>query len=69
LIFANILKGPLIDLSQPMAQHIQKGGHAILSGILNEQANDVIKAYEGAGFTMINRDIIGEWTTLTLQFG
>ena len=42
LVFANILKGPLIDLAPDMASHIALQGHAILSGILAEQAREVI---------------------------
>jgi ribosomal protein L11 methylase PrmA len=45
LVFANILKGPLIALAPDMRAHMAPGGHAILSGILNEQADDVIAAY------------------------
>lgn len=66
LVFANILKAPLIMLAEDMAAHTMEGGHAILSGLLNEQADEVIAAYEVAGFEIANRDEIGEWTTLTI---
>jgi ribosomal protein L11 methyltransferase len=67
LVFANILKGPLIDLAVPMADRVATDGHVILSGILNEQAEAVIAAYEAAGFALVDRRIIGDWTTLTLH--
>ncbi|MBF9043295.1 50S ribosomal protein L11 methyltransferase [Rhodobacterales bacterium HKCCE4037] len=67
LVLANILKGPLVDLAPSMAAHTAPRGHVILSGILNPQADEVIAAYEGEGFTLNARDEIGEWTTLTLQ--
>jgi ribosomal protein L11 methyltransferase len=67
LVFANILKGPLGDLAPSMAAHIGAQGYAILSGILNPQAQDVIDAYGAAGFDLVTHDEIGEWTTLTLQ--
>lgn len=67
LVFANILKGPLIALSPDMARHIAAGGHAILSGILNPQADEVLSHYQPNGFTLISRDEIGDWTTLVLQ--
>lgn len=67
LVFANILKGPLIMLAPSMAVHIAAGGYAILSGILNPQADQVIAAYGEAGFALVTHDMIGEWTTLTLQ--
>lgn len=66
LVFANILKGPLIDLAPALAAHVAAGGHAILSGILNEQADEVIAAYDVAGFDLSARRELGEWTTLTL---
>jgi len=66
LVFANILKGPLIDLAPAMAAHVAPGGHVILSGLLNEQADEVISAYEAAGLSLFARSEIGEWTTLTM---
>ncbi len=67
LVFANILKGPLLDLAPDMAAHVAQGGYAILSGILNTQADEVIAAYKRAGFTLAARDEITEWTTLVLR--
>lgn len=67
LIFANILKQPLIDLAPDMARHTAPQGRIILSGILNEQADDVIAAYRAEDFTLTDHDQLGEWSTLTLQ--
>ncbi|MGB8622511.1 MAG: 50S ribosomal protein L11 methyltransferase, partial [Paracoccaceae bacterium] len=66
LVFANILKGPLVDLAPDMGRHVVPGGHAILSGILNEQADDVVAAYAETGFDVHEREEIAEWTTLSL---
>ncbi|MGR3637654.1 MAG: 50S ribosomal protein L11 methyltransferase [Shimia sp.] len=66
LVFANILKAPLIDLAPDMGGNISAQGHAILSGILNEQADDVVAAYDASGFDVHTREEVGEWTTLTL---
>lgn len=67
LVFANILKGPLIALAPDMAANLDKNGYSILSGILNEQADDVIAVYAQNGINLIHREAIVEWTTLTLQ--
>jgi len=67
LVFANILKGPLVELAPAMAAHVEGCGHVILSGILTPQADDVVAAYEAAGFDLQDRRVIGEWTTLTLR--
>ncbi|UWP89473.1 50S ribosomal protein L11 methyltransferase [Aliiroseovarius crassostreae] len=66
LVFANILKGPLIGLAPDMAGAIRPGGYAILSGILNPQADEVISVYQENGFNLVSRDEIVDWTTLTL---
>lgn len=66
LVFANILKGPLIALAPDMAAHVQAGGYVILSGILNEQADEVVQVYAENGFNLIHHEQIVEWSTLTL---
>lgn len=67
LVFANILKGPLIDLAPDMAQMIAKDGTAILSGLLVEQAEEIVSVYQSVGFELIKRRDIGEWTALRLR--
>lgn len=67
LVFANILKGPLIGLVSDMATHIAPGGYAILSGILNPQADEVVSVYTQNGFNLVSRDEIVDWTTLILS--
>lgn len=67
LVFANILKAPLIGLAPDMGANIAKGGFAILSGILNEQADEVIGVYAQNGFNLVEKQCIGDWTTLVLN--
>ncbi len=69
LVFANILKGPLIELAPDMATHIAPGGLAILSGLLVVQADSIIAAYQDAGFTLTDREDLGEWSALVLRRG
>lgn len=66
LIFANILKGPLIDLAPAMARVSAPGGFVILSGILNQQADEVLQVYFANGYSLHARTEIVDWTTLTL---
>lgn len=66
LVIANILKGPLIELAPEIARHTAPGGLAILSGLLVDQAKDVLDAYRAEGFTLERREDIGDWTTLLL---
>ena len=65
LIFANILKGPLIDLAPAIAQHLKIGGAAVLSGLLIEQAEAVVNTYQENGVILLDREDIEEWSTLT----
>lgn len=65
LIFANILKGPLIDLAPSMAAHSAPGGYAILSGLLVDQVDDVVAAYTQSGYNLVRQSSIVEWATLT----
>jgi len=67
LVFANILKGPLVALAPDMAGVMDKGAFAILSGLLNEQADEVIDVYARSGINLHQRESIGDWTTLTLR--
>jgi len=66
LIFANILKGPLIALAPDLSRHNSPGGFAILSGILNEQADQVVEVYQANGYNLTGRSSIVDWTTLVL---
>jgi ribosomal protein L11 methyltransferase len=67
LIFANILKGPLIELAPAISANLAAGGRAILSGLLVVQAEAVTAAYVAAGLRLESRNDIGEWSTLVLQ--
>ncbi|MCR8725129.1 50S ribosomal protein L11 methyltransferase [Frigidibacter sp. ROC022] len=75
LIFANILKGPLIELAPALARANrvgaaggkQGGGVAILSGLLTSQADEVRDHYLAQGYSRCDRADIGDWTTLILR--
>jgi ribosomal protein L11 methyltransferase len=67
LIFANILKGPLIELAPDMAAHLTAGGMAILSGLLVEQADDILEVNRAQGLALEAREDLGEWSALTLR--
>ncbi|WP_333714077.1 50S ribosomal protein L11 methyltransferase [Yoonia sp.] len=66
LIFANILKGPLVSLAPEISAQSVAGGRLILSGILNEQAAEVTAVYQRNGFNLLQEAVIGDWTTLIL---
>ena len=45
VVVANILAGPLVELAESISNHVSAGGRLALSGILSEQAAEVIEAY------------------------
>lgn len=46
LIMANILSGPLIELADTLIGHCKTGGRVVLSGILEEQHQEVLARYQ-----------------------
>lgn len=67
LIFANILAGPLQELAEQLAVRLASDGRAILSGLLTEQIESVVKAYHEVGLSLTDTDIIEGWAILTLK--
>lgn len=67
LIIANILAGPLVDMAEALAACTDENGFVILSGLLREQADRVLQAYDAHGLRECERFDIGEWSTLVLQ--
>ncbi len=67
LILANILAGSVIEMAPSLTNVLDNGGYCILSGMLNQQKNFVLSAYEGTGLTYCTHYELGEWTTLVLQ--
>ncbi|MGB0719802.1 MAG: 50S ribosomal protein L11 methyltransferase [Bdellovibrionales bacterium] len=67
LIIANILAGPLKEMAADLAAVVDDNGYVILSGILNEQAEDVLKTYAGQNLILRQHIKIKDWSTLILQ--
>jgi ribosomal protein L11 methyltransferase len=47
VVLANILAKPLIEMAEHISALVVSGGQLVLSGILHEQAESVINAYQG----------------------
>ena len=71
LIVANILAGPLMELSDTFSAAVRPGGRALLSGLLLEQADDILAVYRRWGFASerhIDLETGGAtWRTLLLR--
>jgi ribosomal protein L11 methyltransferase len=44
-VIANILAGPLVELSEAIGARVRPGGQLVLSGILSSQSQMVMNAY------------------------
>lgn len=64
LVIANILAGPLRELAPEISRAIAPGGQAILSGILDEQADWVAGAFQEAGLRVEKRPSLDGWTSM-----
>ncbi len=69
LVLANILAPILVKLLDEagLADLVAAGGHLVLSGILEGQADDVLAAAQRAGLQPAHRRQIEDWVTLTVR--
>ena len=66
LVMANILKAPLMELAPSISAVTAENGQAILSGILNHQADDIVERYRAFGYNLAHQEVIVDWTALLL---
>ena len=67
LVFGNILARPLRAMARDLARHLAPGGTAILSGLLQTQARDVLAAHRRQGLTLERMIHLAPWTTLVVR--
>lgn len=67
LITANILANPLIMLAPDLAKNLARNGRAVLSGLMNDQAKDVLAAHRKVGLELDFRLRLGQWSVLVLK--
>jgi ribosomal protein L11 methyltransferase len=71
LVVANILAGPLTELSHAFAAAVRPRGRVLLSGLLDEQAEHILAVYARRGFALerhIDLETGGAWwRTLLLR--
>src|ERR1043165_2361272 len=67
LVFANILLAPLKALAAPLRPLLAPRAKVILSGLLADQENAALAAYQPHGLRLARRFPLGEWVTLVLS--
>ena len=67
LLIANILAGPLVELSSDFAAVVTPGGSLLLAGLLQTQEAEVRATYRRQGFRLARRVTNGDWSILWLR--
>jgi ribosomal protein L11 methyltransferase len=67
LVMANILAKPLLKLAPRLRILTRLGGLLILSGLLSEQAREIMARYRATGFHLVQRRDLEGWAALILQ--
>lgn len=67
VVIANIQALPLIEMAGHLADRVKPGGRLALSGVLVEQGEAVVAAFEGEGRRPVNTLVSGEWCLLEFE--
>jgi ribosomal protein L11 methyltransferase len=65
-VLANILLPVLQRLARPLRLLLAKRAIVVLSGLLPAHANAALAAFRAQGLTLVRREMLEGWTTLTL---
>ena len=63
VVAANVLAPVLVRFAREVGALVNPGGRLILSGILDEQYEEVRASYAALGFAEVSNRLIGEWRT------
>lgn len=64
IVVANIIADAVMKLAPAAKAHLNEGGIYIVSGIINERADEVEAALAAQGFQKLQRLTQGEWTAM-----
>ena len=67
VVVANILADVIVPLTDHIRPFLKKDGIYITSGILAEKAGDVEAALMKNGFTIIEKNVMGEWVSFVTK--
>ncbi|MGQ0742064.1 MAG: 50S ribosomal protein L11 methyltransferase [Alphaproteobacteria bacterium] len=67
LVLANILSKPLNKLAAPMAKALAPGGIAVLSGLMRDEEETILRAYGRRGLERVRVMRDGPWSALILS--
>lgn len=64
VITANIIADVILGLRETFLKNLKKGGTLIVSGIIDDRADEVEEGLKEAGFTLIERTAQGGWVAM-----
>ncbi len=67
LITANIQKNILLDIAEEIKNRLKPGGLLILSGLLYNDEEDIVKKYSSLNFEMLEKKSLDEWMAVKLR--
>ncbi len=67
LLVANILAGPLKELAPEFIRLLKPEGTLVLSGLLTNQAPELIAFYDQQGFALLEQQDLDDWSLLCFQ--
>ena len=67
IICANIVAGIIIMMSDMFYEKLKVGGYLIASGIISEREEEVKKALISSGFTVIESEVLDDWSVILLK--
>jgi ribosomal protein L11 methyltransferase len=67
LITANIQKNILLDIAEEIKNKLNRGGLLILSGLLFNDEQDIVKKYSSMNFELVEKKSLDEWIALKMR--
>ena len=67
LITANIQKNILLEIAEDIKCRLKSGGLLILSGLLYNDEEDIVKKYSSLNFKMLEKKSLDEWIAVKLK--
>jgi ribosomal protein L11 methyltransferase len=67
IVVANVISDVIIDLSKKIKNYIKKESFVIVSGIIKDRKQEVIRIYEELGYIMEEYSELGEWVAIVFK--
>jgi ribosomal protein L11 methyltransferase len=67
LVAANIQKNTLLEIAEDLKHRIRENGILILSGLLEEDQQEILSAYSNLQFRLLEIMKMDEWTALVFK--